>query len=213
MTSPTNDLVVLTPTFGPITPSDELLDSVAAFVAKRLEISAIAIPSLEPDALQKLNRLDASVSQPETSVVRRVVLIPCGFAPLKLSDLRTARWFSGLSSSSKCYLADPWTPKEVGEWIGREVMRPKSSRGPNGEIILPLDRSMSLEEVERWALIAFWGNRGCDSTKPRIVLEEPSNETKQSTSSKPPPWPWKCDPESFDAEDLSTWCIQRTLSA
>lgn len=200
-----SDLILLLPTAGPLQLSDQVLADACSMLRQRLSCDAlIAAPSVFEVGLVDPSGMESDQlerGQPHRSDRARTVLVPCGFQPLQLAEIRSAWWFGHLPPTDKIYLAEPWTPKEVGQWIGHRALS-EGIRVPLG--MNPLTGlAHTEEEIQTLALVAFWSNR---LSPKALILEETTGETSQDSSAI-------LSADSIDAEEVATWMIQRYLRA
>ena len=194
--SPSTDLVLLIATAGPIRVDSELIDQACKIFRTRLGVDAMLTPALEEN-LQLIPSLACDH--------QRVVILPCGFESIPLDQIRSAWWFGQLPNSSTIFLAEPWTPKEVGQWIGNRA-RSNAEHAKKADWILPAQDPASNapwceRQIETLALVAFWSNRICPCTTVcAVASEHPESETLTSLSST-----------HIEDEELATWIIQRYL--
>lgn len=203
--SPPNsgDLVLLVPTPGPLKIDIELLKQACSSLCSRIACDAMV---LSPSDSNPLDALSASMDS--TVKYDRIVVIPCGFESLHPCEIRAAWWFGNLPNTANIFLAEPWTPQEVGQWIGNLARSIKTSSD------LPIAQPIALQlaqdtvpeptrpelqkdpvqQIERLALIAFWANRVC----PNAVVE---SATEMFSASR------------IDVQDIATWMVQRYLRA
>lgn len=193
--NPGRDFVLLVPTSGPIPIAPSVLQSSCRLLSQRIDCKAILTVPFDSETVGDANP-DASLSQH----YERVVIVPCGFHPLNLSDVRQAWWFGRLPISNSIFVADPWTPKELGQWLGNRA-EPSENANSHG-IGLSLNQ-MSEHDVQTIVLIAFWANR----VKPHAVLLQ---ESKTSGEQRPLEL---LTLEQIDPEDIATWLLQRYLQA
>ena len=200
------DLVLVVPTRAPIEIDASRIKEACALLGPRLgcEVSLVEPNDTEdfkgPGSLHRSGR-----------IYHRVVIIPLGFEPVPLDQIRAACWFGKIPAASKVYLAEPLKAREVGEWVGhRAGSMQDSNRKPLVFPRVPMDHSNSTlteSELETLALIAFWAN----GLSPNSVIhtEGPSEDAPEIPAIGGSRFP-RID---LDPEDLSTWMIQRYLRA
>lgn len=205
----TGDLVLLVPTPGPLKIDIELLKQACSSLCSRIACDAMV---LSPSDSNPLDALSASMDS--TVKYDRIVVIPCGFESLHPCEIRAAWWFGNLPNTANIFLAEPWTPQEVGQWIGNLARSIKTSSDQSiaqpialqlaqdpvtGSTRAVLQTELELQrdpvqQIERLALIAFWANRIC----PNAVVE---SATEMFSASQ------------IDVQDIATWMVQRYLRA
>ena len=200
--NPKGDLVLLVPTSGPILIEPRVLSAACQILKERLACEAVLTQPSDAEPFE-----DPAMEATNSPTYERTVLIPCGFDPLNLSAIRSAWWFGHLPESSEIFVADPWTPKDIGRWIGnRAAFTDDASQGPTR---LSLDHSLrhnhlrSEQEVQTIVLIAFWANRIHSQA---VILQESDRPISNVPTDV-------LTDEQIDAEELATWMIQRYLRA
>ena len=191
---PRKDLVLLVPTSGPVLIAPTLLQSSCWLFGQRIDCKAILIDPIDSESTGG-PELDDSHAEP----YERIVIVPCGFHPLKLSDVRQAWWFGRLPISNSIFVADPWTPKDFGQWLGNRA-EPDNPSTPG--IGLSLNQ-IGEHDVQTIVLIAFWANR----------LKTPSVFLQELNPSGGPRHVDILNQEQIDPEDIATWLLQRYLQA
>lgn len=194
--SSSTDLVLLVGTPGPLGIDPELIDQACRILRLRLEIDAIVTTAFQDNL-----HLDTSLADQHD----RVVILPCGFESIPLDQIRSAWWFGHLTSTNKIFLAEPWTPKEVGQWIGNRAGAYQANERKTCALTLKRDpitnEPLTQRQIETLALIAFWANRICPGCVVCFEIAEQSN-CKELTS---------LSTRDIEAEELATWMIQRYL--
>lgn len=195
LNTPSRDLVLLVPTSGPVLIAPTLLQSSCCLFGQRIDCKAILTDPIDSESIGGPELDDSHAESFE-----RIVIIPCGFHPLKLSDVRQAWWFGRLPIANSIFVADPWTPKELGQWLGNRAEPGDNPSTPG--IGLSLNQ-ISLHDVQTIVLIAFWANR----VKPHavVLLESPPTHDQRPADF--------LTQEQIDPEDLATWLLQRYLKA
>ena len=200
------DLVLVVPTRAPIEIDASRIKEACALLGPRLGCEASLVESNDTEDFKGPGSLHRS-----GRFYHRVVIIPLGFEPVPLDQIRAACWFGKIPAASKVYLAEPLKAREVGEWVGhRAGSMQDSNRKPLVFPRVPMDHSNSTlteSELETLALIAFWAN----GLSPNSVIhtEGPSEDAPEIPSKGGSRFP-RID---LDPEDLSTWMIQRYLRA
>lgn len=197
--SPDGDLILLVPTPSTLEFQHAKIEQAAERLRSRISCDAVCLGTQTADAenptrLQNLGCLDARKSR------GRIVLIPCGSEALTLAEIRSAWWFGQLPKCRSIHLADPWSAREIGQWIGNSALAWRQD--PSEPIALSLVRGTpdgpqrSEQQIEALVLIAFWANR--------IRADAVS-----LTATDPQP----IDFDRLDADELATWMLQRYLRA
>ena len=200
------DLVLVVPTRAPIEIDASRIKEACALLGPRLGCEVSLVESSDTEDFKSPGSLHRS-----GRIYHRVVIIPLGFEPVPLDQIRAACWFGKIPAASKVYLAEPLKAREVGEWVGhRAGSMQDSNRKPLVFPRVPMDHSNSRlteSELETLALIAFWAN----GLSPNSVIhtEGPSEDSPEIPSMGGSRFP-RID---LDPEDLSTWMIQRYLRA
>ena len=200
------DLVLVVPTRAPIEIDASRIKEACALLGPRLGCEVSLVESSDTEDFKSPGSLHRS-----GRIYHRVVIIPLGFEPVPLDQMRAACWFGKIPAASKVYLAEPPKAREVGEWVGhRAGSMQDSNRKPLVFPRVPMDHSNSRlteSELETLALIAFWAN----GLSPNSVIhtEGPSEDSPEIPSMGGSRFP-RID---LDPEDLSTWMIQRYLRA
>ena len=200
------DLVLVVPTRAPIEIDASGIKEACALLGPRLGCEVSLVESNDTEDFKSPGSLHRS-----GRIYHRVVIIPLGFEPVPLDQIRAACWFGKIPAASMVYLAEPLKAREVGEWVGhRAGSMQDSNRKPLVFPRVPMDHSNSTlteSELETLALIAFWAN----GLSPNSVIhtEGPSEDAPEIPAIGGSRFP-RID---LDPEDLSTWMIQRYLRA
>jgi hypothetical protein len=151
------DLVLVVPTRTPIQIDASRIEQACALLGPRLGCEVSLVESNDSEDFNSLGTLQRS-----GKIYHRVVIIPLGFEPIPLVQIRAACWFGKIPAASKVYLAEPLTAREVGEWIGHRARSMQDSqRKPLVFPRVPIEHSSSTlteSQLETLALIAFWAN-------------------------------------------------------
>ncbi len=194
--SSSTDLVLLVPTPSPLGIEAELIDQACRNLRMRLDIDAMVTMAFQ-DNLQ----LDTSLAKHH----QRVVILPCGFESIPLDQIRSAWWFGQLTNTNRIFIAEPWTPREVGQWIGNRASSRHANWRKTYAFMLTRDpvtnEPLTQRQIETLALVAFWANRICpDCVVCSETTEQPNCEALSSLSIR-----------DIEAEELATWMIQSYL--
>lgn len=185
------DLILMVQTPGPIQIGHELLEQVGSILRSRLSCNAIVVPENNLNPLDTL-RDNLAVGEPN-----RVAIIPCGFESILLSQIRSAWWFGRLPKSNQIFLADPWTPKDFGRWIGNRAasLQVHLDRDPRTDAV------RTQEAIETLVLVAFWANRIAPNAIMLVDSIEVGDQDPPSVLSE----------AHLDPDEIATWLIQNYL--
>lgn len=192
------DLVLLVPTSDPIQIDGKTLQLAGSVLSSRLSCDTIYV-DFDSLANGQLASTDAFQSQETLRQHKdRIVIIPCGFEALNLGEIRSAWWFQHLPECNGIYVAEPWTEKEVGQWIGNsiEAFRKDGNTKISFSIQWPSPNNQSLDQrqIETLVLIAFWANQ----TNPGAVVLGKEDVDHPISS-------------NLDSDLIATWMLQRYL--
>jgi hypothetical protein len=232
--SSARDLLILVPSDLPWTLDAEAIATAIAHIRSRLdaECEYIRVDGAIEDRLLAFFR---TVSERH---IARVVIVPLGLSAIRLEHVRSAWWFSALPTSIPCYMAEPLSHQDLGQWIAdasfpltvRECIE---AHGANVVLSLKEDAPSSL--IEAAVLTAFWASRRSphsvsvvlgsvrdpDSTEDsRVFADIPwrsviaqngstANRSLSTIQTEEGEFPWSW----LRASSLTTWAIQRYLTA
>ncbi len=169
--------------------------------------------------------------------IARVVIVPVGLSAIRLDLVRSAWWFSALPTSIPCFVAEPLSHQDLGQWIA-DALYPLGIRecieAHGAKVVLSLEEDAPTARVEAAVLTAFWASRrsphsvsvaiGRDrdpnSAEERVLADIPwrsvigqdgstANPSLYSIRNEEGVFPWSW----LRASSLSTWAIQRYLTA
>lgn len=109
------------------------------------------------DAFSTEATLRADFRTVPTDSTARVIIVPLGITTIPLGLLRSAWWFASLPCSLPCYLAEPLTHRELGQWIAH-CQTPNGSPAPV-RVSLLTDANATTEGIESAVSTAYWASR------------------------------------------------------
>lgn len=115
----------------------------------------VSDPTRNP--LESESKLLAQLRGIPRDSIARVIIVPLGVSPIPLGLLRSAWWFASLPCNLPCFLAEPLSYRELGQWIA-QCQIPNGRSAPT-HVSLVIDASATTEAIEAAVSTAYWANR------------------------------------------------------